>query len=109
MIVAGFTVQQFYDPLIWFGFAGQGVFMARFLVQWWASERRGRSHVPIAFWWLSLAGGLSLLVYSWLRQEPVLFFAQMLGLPIYARNLWLIYSRRIRLERRRNAVAALAR
>lgn len=84
--------------------------MMRFVVQWVATERRRRSYVPVAFWWLSLAGGCSLLLYSWLRSEPVLFFAQMLGLPIYARNLWLIYARRWRtLARLREAGAQAPR
>ena len=106
-MIAAFSIEQFQDPLVWFGFAGQGIFMTRFLVQWYATEKRRRSYVPIAFWWLSLAGGFSLLLYSWLRSEPVLFFAQMLGLPIYARNLWLIYARRWRtLARLREAKMA---
>ena len=39
------------------GFLGQALFTARFLVQWLASERKRRSVVPVAFWWLSLLGG----------------------------------------------------
>jgi lipid-A-disaccharide synthase-like uncharacterized protein len=108
-VLAAFDVAQLKDPLILFGFAGQAVFMARFLVQWYASEKRGRSHVPIAFWWLSFAGGCSLLLYAYLRSDPVIFFAQTLGLPVYARNLWLIYARRMRsaARRRRNNVPAV--
>ena len=32
------------------GLLGQLMFTARFLVQWWASEKAGRSVVPVAFW-----------------------------------------------------------
>ena len=46
------------------GFIGQGLFSARFLVQWLASERQKRSVIPEAFWYLSLAGGLTLLIYA---------------------------------------------
>ena len=42
------------------GFLGQAFFTARFLVQWIASERKRRSVVPVAFWWLSLLGGTAL-------------------------------------------------
>jgi len=42
------------------GLAGQALFFSRFLVQWVASERRKRSTVPPAFWWLSLGGGVIL-------------------------------------------------
>ncbi|MDW8260567.1 MAG: lipid-A-disaccharide synthase N-terminal domain-containing protein, partial [Gammaproteobacteria bacterium] len=37
------------------GFFGQGLFSARFIVQWIASERVRRSIVPRAFWYFSLA------------------------------------------------------
>lgn len=76
------------------GLLGQALFMSRFLVQWIASERRGRSVVPHAFWWLSVAGGLTLLVYSLWRRDPVFIAGQSFGLLIYARNLMLSGSRR---------------
>ena len=55
------------------GFAGQALFTARFLVQWIASERKRDSVVPVAFWWLSLLGGLMLLDNT--RQEATTLFA----------------------------------
>ena len=50
----------------WFvlGLLGQAAFFSRFLVQWVASERAGRSTVPPAFWWLSLLGAALLLAYA---------------------------------------------
>ncbi len=72
------------------GFAGQLLFTSRFLVQWIASERSGRSIVPLAFWWFSLAGGLTLLAYALWRRDPVFAIGQASGLLIYARNLVLI-------------------
>lgn len=87
------------EPLVWFGLAGQGVFMARFVLQWYVSERRGRSHVPVGFWWLSMAGGLMLTLYGVLDRDPVVILGQSLGLAIYARNLVLIYRRKARYER----------
>jgi len=47
-----------------FGLGAQAVFTARFLVQWIASELRGRSHIPLAFWYLSIVGALMLLTYA---------------------------------------------
>ena len=44
-----------------FGFAGQALFSARFLIQWIASERERKSVVPVLFWYFSLAGGVVLL------------------------------------------------
>lgn len=72
------------------GFAGQLLFTSRFLVQWIASERSGRSVVPLAFWWFSLAGGVTLLVYALWRSDPVFAVGQASGLVIYGRNLVLI-------------------
>jgi lipid-A-disaccharide synthase-like uncharacterized protein len=73
------------------GLLAQGLFAGRFLVQWLASERAGRSVVPLSFWWLSVAGGGMLLVYAVLRQDPVFVLGQAGGLIVYVRNLYLIY------------------
>jgi lipid-A-disaccharide synthase-like uncharacterized protein len=71
------------------GFVGQGLFTARFLVQWWVSEKKRDSVVPIAFWWLSLLGGATLLAYAISRRDPVIICGQAMGLFIYTRNLML--------------------
>jgi len=73
-----------------FGLAGQLLFMARFLVQWLASERAGQSVVPIVFWYFSIGGGIILFTYAVYRADPVFILGQSAGLFIYARNLWLI-------------------
>jgi lipid-A-disaccharide synthase-like uncharacterized protein len=72
------------------GFAGQALFSMRFLVQWLASERRGRSVVPLAFWYFSIGGGMTLLAYAIYRADPVFIVGQLAGLFIYVRNLQLI-------------------
>ena len=79
-----------------FGFAAQGMFTGRFLVQWIASERARDSVVPVVFWYFSLAGGVMLLSYAMYRQDPVFILGQGLGVFIYVRNLWLIYAKRRR-------------
>lgn len=73
------------------GFAGQAAFSARFLVQWLASERAGKSVVPLAFWYLSIVGSLTLLSYAIVRQDPVFILGQSFGVLIYSRNLILIH------------------
>ena len=74
-----------------FGLLGQLFFTLRFVVQWLASERSGRSTVPIAFWYFSLLGGAMLLVYAlWYRHDLVFTLGQAVGLLIYTRNLILI-------------------
>ena len=78
------------------GFLGQGIFTARFLVQWAVSEKSRDSVVPVAFWWLSLLGGAALLSYAIWRRDPVIVVGQSMGLFIYVRNLMLIDTARRR-------------
>ncbi len=78
------------------GLGGQILFTARFLVQWIASERAGRSVVPLAFWYLSIGGGIILFAYALFRKDPVFILGQSMGLFIYCRNLWLIHAERRR-------------
>ncbi len=80
------------------GFAGQAIFSMRFLVQWIQSERRGRSVIPVAFWYLSLLGGVTLLAYAVHKLDPVFIAGQLGGLAVYARNLHLIGRERQREE-----------
>lgn len=87
---------QMDDTPFWiaFGLLGQGAFFTRFLVQWVASERAHRSYVPLAFWYLSLAGSLILLVYAAHRREPIFFLGYLPNSVVYVRNLMLIRRRR---------------
>jgi len=79
---------QIWDAVGWLG---QGLFTLRVVVQWWASERAGRSVLPRSFWWISLAGSLALLVYVSHRQDPVFLAGVSINTAIYARNLFLIH------------------
>ena len=82
------------DMWLIIGFAGQAMFSMRFIVQWIMSEREKRSMIPLAFWYFSLAGGASLLIYAIHRRDPVFILGQASGLFIYLRNLYLIYRER---------------
>lgn len=81
-------------PKIWLviGLIGQLMFFMRFFVQWVVSERAGKSVIPVAFWYLSIAGGLILLAYSLFRRDPVFILGQAVGVFIYSRNLCLIFK-----------------
>jgi lipid-A-disaccharide synthase-like uncharacterized protein len=70
------------------GFFGQAFFFSRFLVQWLASERAGRSVIPLSFWYLSLLGGVTLFVYAIQLGDPVFIIGQSTGAVIYLRNLY---------------------
>ncbi len=85
---------------IWLGigFLAQGIFATRFIIQWIASERAGRSYVPVAFWLVSLAGGIMLTAYAIYRRDPVFIVGQASGLIVYTRNLMLIAKERKRLS-----------
>ncbi len=72
------------------GLAGQLMFSARFIVQWITSERARKSVIPMAFWYLSIGGGLILLSYAIYRRDPVFILGQSMGLSIYLRNIFLI-------------------
>lgn len=74
-----------------FGLIGQGLFSARFLLQWLASEKEKRSVIPLGFWYLSTIGGITLLFYAIHKQDPVFILGQSTGVIIYLRNLYLIH------------------
>lgn len=80
--------------MIIIGFAGQGLFAMRFIIQWLKSEGEGRSVIPLAFWYFSIGGGMVLFLYALWRKDPVIICGQGLGLFIYLRNLYLIYRER---------------
>jgi lipid-A-disaccharide synthase-like uncharacterized protein len=91
--VGGYLHDVFITRLDWWvllGFVAQGFFTARFAVQWIASERAGKSVVPLAFWWLSIGGGVLLLAYALYRRDPVFIAGQGFGVFVYARNLFFV-------------------
>tara|TARA_B100000963_G_C22640807_1_gene680392 strand:- start:486 stop:779 length:294 start_codon:yes stop_codon:yes gene_type:complete len=75
------------------GFVGQGLFASRFIFQWIYSEKKGESSIPIIFWYLSIFGGIGLLIYAIYRKDPVIITGQLFGILIYLRNLILIYKK----------------
>ena len=80
------------------GFTGQALFASRFIFQWIYSEKMGKSSIPISFWYLSIFGGIGLLIYALFRKDPVIILGQMFGILIYTRNLILIYKKKIKNE-----------
>ena len=71
-------------------FVGEAIFGGRFILQWIVSEFKKKSHIPTAFWYMSVIGSLILLVYSVHIEKPVLILAFTLQIGIYVRNLVLI-------------------
>ena len=83
------------DAYLWLsvGFVGQAFFSARFIIQWIASEKRKESVIPIAFWFFSIGGGLTLFTYALHRLDPVFILGEAAGVLIYSRNLYLIWRK----------------
>jgi lipid-A-disaccharide synthase-like uncharacterized protein len=97
MIIADFSqslwngvIQKFASWWVVLGLIGQLVFASRFVLQWVASERKGKSVIPLPFWYLSLGGSAILLIYSIHIADPVFILANSLNSFIYIRNLMLI-------------------
>jgi lipid-A-disaccharide synthase-like uncharacterized protein len=85
-----------FDFWLAFGLVAQLAFAARFLIQWIMSERAGKSVVPMAFWFFSVAGGTMTLIYGLVKREPVIIFGQLLSNVIYVRNIMLIWKNHAR-------------
>ncbi len=94
------TLKPFLDvlatPMGLLGRLGQALFFSRFLVQWIESEKKGQSIVPLSFWFLSIGGGIFLLIYALWRKDPVITLGQSVGLIVYVRNLVLIRRHKAR-------------
>jgi lipid-A-disaccharide synthase-like uncharacterized protein len=83
-----------WDIGILIGYFAQFLFAMRFVVQWIASERAGRSVVPTAFWFFSIGGGLMLLGYAFYRKDPVFILGQAFGVFVYLRNLQFVMRKK---------------
>lgn len=79
-----------FDLFMIVGLIGQGMFSMRFIVQWLASEKAGKSVIPFSFWIFSLGGSFLLLLYAIYRRDPIFILGQAPNLLIYSRNIWLI-------------------
>ena len=81
------------EEMAWLGigFLGQSLFFSRWLLQWFSSERREESHIPVSFWYLSLAGSVIVLAYAIHKMDPVFIAGQSVGTVVYVRNLILLY------------------
>ena len=82
-----------YNELLWvlIGTSGQLVFFSRWIIQWVSTEKKKSSVIPVAFWWCSLIGGFITLIYANHIGSFPFMLAQVVGLIVYSRNLFLIY------------------
>lgn len=87
-----FFENDFTTPLILLGAVGQLLLNFRFIYQWYYSEKRGVSVLPLGFWIISLCASFLVLTYGFYRRDPVLLVSQGMGLFAYVRNI-LLYKR----------------
>ena len=89
----GFLHDVFVTNFTWWaalGMFGQMMFAMRFILQWLASEKAGKSVVPLTFWFFSIGGAAIVLAYGIHKRDPVIILGQALSFFIYIRNLVLI-------------------
>ena len=72
------------------GFTAQAVWSSRFIIQWYASERAGKSVLPAAFFYVSTLGAVLLFSYAVVRTDWVMMAAFALNPIPYVRNLILL-------------------
>jgi len=81
------------EEMVWLGigFFGQSLFFSRWLLQWFVSEKKAESQIPVSFWYMSLAGSVIVLAYAIHKIDPVFIAGQSVGTVVYIRNLILIH------------------
>lgn len=75
-------------PIFIVGAVGQLLLNIRFIYQWYYSERRKISILPLGFWVISLCASVLVLAYGLHRRDPVLTLSQGLGMIAYTRNIY---------------------
>lgn len=84
----------FYADSLWwtaFGLLGNLMFSARFVVQWWVSEKHKKLVIPPLFWYLSFWGSIINLIYGFhVDKLPIILGYLFLPL-INGRNLILLW------------------
>jgi lipid-A-disaccharide synthase-like uncharacterized protein len=75
------------------GYISAILFGSRFLVQWLNSEKQKRSVVSPIFWWLSIAGNISLFIHSTIQLQYHVSVVQACNTVISWRNLNLMQSK----------------
>jgi lipid-A-disaccharide synthase-like uncharacterized protein len=88
------------EDIVWLGigFFGQSLFFSRWLLQWFVSEKKAESQIPVSFWYMSLAGSVIVLAYAIHKIDPVFIAGQSVGTVVYIRNLILIHRAKERVK-----------
>jgi lipid-A-disaccharide synthase-like uncharacterized protein len=89
---ADFHWSYFLQPIVFTGALGQLLLNGRFLYQWYYAEKTKTADLPLGFWLMTASGSVLVVVYALFDFEPVLLFAQGLGLIASIRNIQLHYK-----------------
>lgn len=82
------------------GLLGEGLFFARLIVQWAASEKARKNVIPAPYWYMSLAGACILVAYALHIGSLVVLLPQIAGVALYSRGLAIERAYRRRMARR---------
>jgi len=88
------------EEMVWLGigFFGQSLFFSRWVLQWFVSEKKSESQIPVSFWYMSLAGSVIVLAYAIHKVDLVFIAGQSVGTLVYVRNLILIHRAKERVK-----------
>ena len=88
------------EEMVWIGigFLGQSLFFSRWVLQWFVSEKKAESQIPVSFWYMSLAGSVIVLAYAIHKVDLVFIAGQSVGTLVYVRNLILIHRAKERVK-----------
>jgi lipid-A-disaccharide synthase-like uncharacterized protein len=87
-----FHANSFFHPVFITGAIGQFFLNFRFVYQWYYAEKMKTSILPVGFWLMTSLGSILVVIYALYRFDPVLLFAQGLGLIASLRNIQLHYK-----------------
>jgi len=84
-----------FNTIFWniVGGCGQAIFFSRFIVQWYATEKKKQVVIPVLFWWLSLAGTFLLLLFA-------IFYVKKTIVTLGYSVAWIPYVRNLIIHRR---------
>ena len=87
-----FNSHEFLQFIVLLGAAGQMLLNLRFVYQWYYAEKMKTSILPLGFWVMTAVGSILVVIYAIDRFDPVLIFAQGLGLLASVRNIQLHFK-----------------
>jgi lipid-A-disaccharide synthase-like uncharacterized protein len=87
-----FNAGNFFHIIVLTGAVGQLLLNFRFVYQWYYAEKMKTSILPLGFWYMTALGSIMVVIYAVDRFDPVLIFAQGLGLLASLRNIQLHFK-----------------